>query len=346
MSVHSASAEIRPGRMEPIARLPVFLALAGKRAMLAGGTPAAAWKAELLSAAGAHVDVYADEISLELQALAAAPPRGAIKLHDRAWIAGDLKTAVVAVGAFADETDAARFSEAAREAGVPVNVIDKPEFCDFSFGAIVNRSPLVIGISTDGAAPVFAQAIRARLEMLLPRGFAAWAVAAQNWRSAVRASGLTFAARCAFWRLFAAHAVTNARSDPTEADLRRLIAAVRREGTALENGSLTVIDAPADPDLLTVRSIRALQTADVIAFDALVSFEVLDFARREARKLLVGEGGFGAARDESEIDSLMAALAAHGKHVVRLKGSSPARGSERVAGPVRSSGRSPLQDHR
>ena len=331
--------------MEPIARLPVFLALAGKRAMLAGGSPAAAWKAELLSAAGAHVDVYADEISLELRALAAAPPRGELKLHERAWIASDLKTAAVAVGTFPDDADAASFADAARKEGVPVNVIDKPEFCDFAFGAIVNRSPLVIGISTDGAAPVFAQAIRTQLEMLLPRSFAAWAAAAQHWRSAVRASGLTFAARCAFWRLFAAYAVTHAGSEPTEANFGRLIASVRGKGAVLEKGSVTVIDAPADLDLLTVRAVRALQTADVIVFDALISLDVLDFARREACKLIVDEGGFGAARDEREIDSLMAPLAAHGKHVVRLKGSNPAAA---VPGrqPVASSGPPPLQNHR
>ena len=86
---------------------------------------------------------------------------------------GGLNGAAVAVGAFDNDADAARFAAAARAAGVPVNVIDKPAFCDFAFGAIVNRSPLVIGISTDGAAPVFAQAIRAKLEMLLPKGFAA-----------------------------------------------------------------------------------------------------------------------------------------------------------------------------
>jgi uroporphyrin-III C-methyltransferase / precorrin-2 dehydrogenase / sirohydrochlorin ferrochelatase len=306
--------------MSPIARLPVFLALDGKRVLVAGGSSAAAWKAELLSAAGAHVDVYAEEISEELRALAAAPPHGAIVLHWRACLAGDLKTAVVAVGAFTDEADAARFAEAARAAGVPVNVVDKPEFCDFTFGAIVNRSPLVIGISTDGAAPVFAQAIRARLEMLLPKGFAAWAAAAHYWRSAVRASGLTLAARCAFWRLFAAHAITHAGSDPTETDFDRLIAAVCGEGSALERGSITVVDVPADPDLLTVRVVRSLQTADVIVFHGLVSRDVLDFARREARKLVVHGAGFGTSGDENEIDTLTAGLAAQGKHVVRLKG--------------------------
>ena len=96
--------------------------------------------------------------------------------------------------------------------GVPVNVIDKPAFCDFAFGAIVNRSPLVIGISTDGAAPVFAQAIRAKLEALLPRGFADWAAAAARWRTAVKASGLSFSGRRKFWQLFTAHAVTQSRA--------------------------------------------------------------------------------------------------------------------------------------
>jgi uroporphyrin-III C-methyltransferase / precorrin-2 dehydrogenase / sirohydrochlorin ferrochelatase len=307
--------------MSPIARLPVFLALAGKRAMVAGGGSAAAWKAELLSAAGAHVDVYAEEISAELRALAGAPPSGSIMLHPRAWIAGDVETAAVAVGAFVDEADAARFAQAARKAGVPVNVIDKPAFCDFAFGAIVNRSPLVIGISTDGAAPVFAQAIRARLEMLLPNGFAAWAAAAQHWRSAVKASELTFPARCAFWRMFTKHAVTHAESEPTGADFGRLMAAVQKEGAAVENGSVTIVDAPADPDLLTVRAVRALQTADVIVFDGLVYREVLDFARREARKFLVDQAGFGTAGDGNEIDTLMVGLATHGKRVVRLKSS-------------------------
>ncbi len=109
------------------------------------------------------------------------------------WSAKDLEDAAVAIGAFEDDESAAAFAAAARAAGVPVNVIDKPAFCDFSFGAIVNRSPLVIGISTDGAAPVFAQAIRAKLEALLPKGFADWAAAAARWRSALKLAGLSFA---------------------------------------------------------------------------------------------------------------------------------------------------------
>lgn len=153
--------ETKRGQMAKLARLPVFLALEGKRTLLAGGGAAAAWKAELLSAAGAQVDVYAEHVSDELRQLANDAPGGAILIVERAWRAQDFAGAAVAIGAFEDDATAKEFCDAARRAGIPVNVIDKPAFCDFSFGAIVNRSPLVIGISTDGAAPVFAQAIRA-----------------------------------------------------------------------------------------------------------------------------------------------------------------------------------------
>ena len=131
---------------------PCFLRLMAS-VVLAGGSAAAAWKAELLSASGAHVEVYAVDACDELLQLAADPPRGAIVLIRRAWTAEDFKGAVVAVGAFEDDEGAARFSSAARTVGVPVNVIDKPAFCDFSFGAIVNRSPLVIGISPTALLP-------------------------------------------------------------------------------------------------------------------------------------------------------------------------------------------------
>ena len=178
--------ETEPPRMEPLARLPVFFALEGRRAVVAGGTPAAAWKAELLSAAGAEVEVYAAEPCEELLALAADPPRGTIFIHRRAWYVDDIRGAAIAVGACDSDDEAVHFAAAARAAGVPVNVIDKPKFCDFAFGAIVNRSPLVIGISTDGAAPVFGQAIRAKLEALIPRGFARWAEAARRWRRQVQ----------------------------------------------------------------------------------------------------------------------------------------------------------------
>jgi len=316
--------EARPERLSKLARLPVFFALAGKRAVVAGGSHAAAWKAELLSAAGARVEVYADEFSDEMRAVALDPPDGEIVLVDRAWESRDLAGAAIAIGAFEDDHSAALFAAAARAAGVPVNVIDKPAFCDFSFGAIVNRSPLVIGISTDGAAPVFAQAIRAKLEALLPAGFAEWTAAASRWRDRVKASGLSFAGRRRFWQLFTAHAVTHAGNAPSESDLDRFIAEVRGLGAGVDSGTVTLVGAgPGDPELLTLRAVRALQSADVILFDDLVSRGVLDFARREARKLLVGKTGFGPSCKQEDINALMISLAKQGKRVVRLKGGDP-----------------------
>src|SRR6478752_2773598 len=316
--------ETRPARMGALARLPIFLSLDGKRAVLAGGSPAAAWKAELLSASGARVDVYAIDICDALEQLAADPPRGAIVIHRCMWSAENFADAAVAVGAFEDDQGADKFAAAARTAGVPVNVIDKPAFCDFSFGAIVNRSPLVIGISTDGAAPVFAQAIRAKLEALLPNGFADWAAAAGRWRSLLKASGLSFAGRRKFWQLFTAHAVANPDHEPDQNDFDRFIAEVRGLGATVENGTVTLVGAgPGDPELLTLRAVRALQSADVILFDELVSRDVLDFARREARKMLVGKTGFGPSCKQEDINALMVSLAKQGKRVVRLKGGDP-----------------------
>ena len=327
--------EARPGRMDALARLPVFLALEGKRAVLAGGSAAAAWKAELLSASGARVDTYADAPSDELLQIAGDPPRGEIMVHRRTWTPDDLPGATVAIGAFDDDDSAAGFAAAARAAGVPVNVIDRPAFCDFSFGAIVNRSPLVIGISTDGAAPVFAQAIRAKLEVLLPKGFADWAAAAARWRSAVKASGLPFSGRRKFWQLFTAYAVANPASEPSQNDFDRFIAEVKGMGTVIENGAVTLVGAgPGDPELLTLRAVRALQSADVILFDDLVSRDVLDFARREARKMLVGKTGFGPSCKQDDINALMVSLARQGKRVVRLKGGDPlifGRAAEEIA---------------
>ncbi|RDV05746.1 uroporphyrinogen-III C-methyltransferase [Undibacter mobilis] len=321
--------------MGALARLPVFFALSGRRALVAGGTAGAAWKVELLLAAGAHVAVYAAELSEEMQAVIGVASPDTVAWHARAWQAGDFAGTTLAVGACNNDDDAARFAAAARATGTPVNVIDKPDYCDFSFGSIVNRSPLVVGISTDGAAPVFAQAVRAKIEAALPHGFAAWAAAARAWRARVKESGLSFAGRRKFWQLFAGLAIGNPGRTPTDDDLTSLIHNVGRLGPAADAGSVTLVGAgPGDPELLTLRAVRALQTADVILFDDLVSGEVLDFARREARKILVGKQGHGPSCKQSDVNDIMVSLARQGRHVVRLKGGDPlifGRAGEEIA---------------
>jgi uroporphyrin-III C-methyltransferase/precorrin-2 dehydrogenase/sirohydrochlorin ferrochelatase len=312
----------RPPHMEALARLPIFLALEGKRAVLAGDGPPVAWKAELLSAAGADVIVFAECPCEQLHAVAAQPPRGAIVLRQRPWQTEDLHGAAVAIAGFDDDLDARRFADAARAARVPVNVIDKPAYCDFSFGAIVNRSPLVIGISTDGAAPVFGQAIRGKLEAMIPQGFAGWADAARRWRKAVRSSGLSFAARRRFWQAFAAFALAHPDRKPAQSDFHVFLHQTRAEAPAAA-GSITLVGAgPGDPELLTLRAVRALQSADVILIDDLVAPELLDFARREATKMLIGSTRrFAPGRQD--ISTTMTTLAQSGKRVVWLKHGDP-----------------------
>ncbi len=311
-------------RMQPLARLPVFYALTGKRVVLVGGNHAAAWKAELISAAGAQVDVFAVDCGDEMQAVISDPPQGTITLHARPWQSRDMEGAALAIGACDDDDEAARFAAAARAHGVPVNVIDKPAYCDFAFGAIVNRSPLVIGVSTDGAAPIFGQAIRAKIEAMIPQGFARWAEAARQWRSILKSSGLSFNARRRFWQIFTARALSNPHADPAQADYESLLRETRAEGAAPDEGSVTLVGAgPGDPELLTLRAVRALQSADIILIDDLVSPAVIDFARREAKKMLVGKSGFGPSCKQDEINALMIGLAKSGKRVVRLKGGDP-----------------------
>jgi uroporphyrin-III C-methyltransferase/precorrin-2 dehydrogenase/sirohydrochlorin ferrochelatase len=313
-------AEIKAARMAPLARLPAFFALEGKRAVVAGGSQAAAWKAELLSAAGAQVDVFANDAAGEMRALAAAPPHGRIIVHDRHWSVPDIRGSAIAVADCADDEEAAAFAAAARAAGVPVNVIDRPAFCDFAFGAIVNRSPLVIGISTDGAAPVFGQAIRSKIEALIPSGFGRWAEAARKWRPRVQALALSFRGRRGFWEKFTARAVAAPQREPSDADLDALLT----PGAAPDTGSVVLVGAgPGDPELLTLRAVRALQSADVILFDDLVAPDILDFARREARKMLVGKTGHKVSCRQDDINALMISLAKAGRRVVRLKGGDP-----------------------
>jgi uroporphyrin-III C-methyltransferase/precorrin-2 dehydrogenase/sirohydrochlorin ferrochelatase len=316
-----------PPRMQALARLPIFLALAGKRALVAGNGAPVAWKAELLAAAGAEVAVFAERPCEELRTITAKAPRAGITLQQRAWRIEDFAGAAVAVGGFEDAAEAERFSGAARAAGVPVNVIDRPAYCDFSFGAIVNRSPLVIGISTDGAAPVFGQAIRARLETMIPRGFARWAEAARRWRQAVQSSGLSASGRRRFWQAFAAFALSNPQREPAPADFDALLRSTEDQATAAEAGSITLVGAgPGDAELLTLRAVRALQSADVILIDDLLAPDILDVARREAKTVLVGK------TDKQDEVALLIALAKAGRRVVRLKGAgSPTFGREEIA---------------
>ena len=172
--------EIPSDIMQPLETLPVFYPLAGKRVVVVGDGEGAAWKVDLAAATGARVDVFARDACDKLREVVAG--RDNATLYERAVTAADFEGATLAFAATFDDAEADAARKAADAAGVALNLADRPAMSDFIMGAIVNRSPLVIGVSTGGASPVFAQAVRGRIESLAPSSFAAWAKAAQDWR--------------------------------------------------------------------------------------------------------------------------------------------------------------------
>ena len=271
-----------------LANLPLFVTLTGRKAVLAGEGDATAWKAELLAAAGAEVALFAPRPSEKLRLTA---ERLGLACETRPWREADLTGAVVAVLETRDDAEAERFRGAAKSAGAWVNVIDRPKFCDFSFGAIVERSPLVIGVSTDGAAPVFAQAVRSRIEAIFPESLRDWAQAARLWRE--RLAGQDIRRRRAVWLEFAARAFASVDRAPTEADFEALSRNAR-------TGRLIVVGAgPGAVDLVSLRAVRALQAADHVVADGPVAEDLRDLGRREASYERCAEGAGATVRAEA-----------------------------------------------
>ena len=325
-------------RMAALSRLPLFLSLRGGRCLVAGGSAAAAWKAELLSAAGARVEILAEKPSPEAVALvAAAPPsdeHGPITLSRRAWRPSDLGGCALAVGAFEDPDEGDRFLATAKAAGTIANLVDRTEASAVTFGSIVNRSPLVISVNSDGVAPLFGQAVRARIEALLPQGLAAWAATAKVWRARVKSLLAGRPARRRFWQAFMQEALEHPNRQGDQATLQRLLTQADSQVLEKKRGRITLVGSgPGDPELLTLRALRALQSAEVILYDDLVQPAILDLARREARKLKAGKRGYGPSCKQIDINALLVEFADLGHDVVRLKGGDPmifGRGGEEL----------------
>ena len=323
-----------PARLAPLAKLPIFVDLAGRRAVLAGGGAPAVWKAELLAAAGAQVEILAETPHEDLAAFAASHPQ--VRLRRRPWRPDDLDGAALVVADCGEPEEAERLRRAARERGLMLNVIDRPQDCDFQFGTIVNRSPVVIGIMTDGAAPILGQAIRRRVEAVLPAALASWARSAKAFRKRLEALLPERTDRRAFWESFVDAAFSSSLpEDRQEAALGRMAAAAGSGERRGRIGEVVIVGAgPGDPELLTLKAMRELQAADVIVHDRLVTPAILELGRREARRVHVGKEGHGAACRQEDISSLLVDLALAGERVVRLKGGDPAifgRTGEEVA---------------
>ena len=324
----------------PMDYLPVFLKLRSASAVIVGGGRIAGRKADLLLRSGARITVIAPELHADLRERVA---RGELSHLARTFIPAHLDGANLAIAATGRKDINSEVSAAARERGVPVNVVDDAALSTFIFPAIIDRSPLLVAVGSAGHAPVLARWVREQIEAILPAGLGALARFMGERRRRVQRS-LGAAARRAFWervvrgkasaRVLAGDESAAERVFEAELLLSGLTTSVGTGGIAL--GEVYLIGAgPGDPDLLTLRALQLLQQADVVLYDRLVPAAVLERARREARRIFVGKSrGEGAEHTrQEEIHELMIRFARQGLKVARLKGGDPfifGRGGEEV----------------
>ncbi|WP_370599607.1 siroheme synthase CysG [Pseudomonas nitroreducens] len=311
--------------------LPLFHILRGRRALLVGGGDVALRKARLLSDAGAVLRVVAPAVHSELRELV---EQGQGELLLRPYASGDLQDCVLAIAATDDEPLNAQVSRDANERGVPVNVVDAPALCSVIFPAIVDRSPLVVAVSSGGDAPVLARLLRAKLETWIPATYGQLAGLASRFRERVKQRLPDLQQRRKFWEeVFQGPVAERMLSgQPNEAE--RLLADKLGSPQPESRGEVYLVGAgPGDPDLLTFRALRLMQQADVVLYDRLVAPAILELCRRDADRLYVGKRRADHAVPQDEINRQLVELALQGKRVLRLKGGDPfifGRGGEEI----------------
>ncbi|MCG8511974.1 MAG: siroheme synthase CysG [Rhodospirillales bacterium] len=313
--------------------LPVFMDVKGGDVLVVGGGESAARKIRLIRKAGGRVEVIAPHVDQEIRDLWEA---GRVGWTQRRFEMADVedRTIVYAATGIAgvDET----VSAAARNAGVHINAVDRPDLCSFITPSIIDRGQIVVGISTGGSAPVLARDIRSRIEALLPANLGKLASFAASFRDAAKANIPDETGRRRFWERFfrGPIAETVLRGDERTARERMVAAVNRPRGRDAEAGLVSIVGAgPGDPDLLTFKAMRALQNADVVLYDRLVAPEILDYARRDADRVNVGKGKGRPSASQDQIHALMIKHARAGQRVVRLKAGDPfvfGRGGEEL----------------
>jgi uroporphyrin-III C-methyltransferase/precorrin-2 dehydrogenase/sirohydrochlorin ferrochelatase len=312
--------------------LPLFLNVQGRKCVIVGGGEVAMRKATLLHRAGASLWVVAPIITPRLQKLLEDGGH-----HSRlgSFMASDLKDAVLVIGASDDETLNAQVSSLAHEQNILVNVVDQPELCSVIFPAIVDRSPIVVAISTGGASPVLARRIKEQIEILLPGSLPQLASLLAMMRDQVKRRIANFSQRMRFWEQVLNSDVSelaiNGQLDQAKASLERQLDSV---GGPNPTGEVYLVGAgPGDPDLLTLRALRLMHKADVVLYDRLVTDEILKRVRPDAEKIHVGKERAHHPVPQERINEMLIRLAKDGKRVLRLKGGDPfifGRGGEEI----------------
>lgn len=313
---------------------PGFLDLSGRAVLIVGGGDIALRKARLMYSAGARIAVVAPETS---SSFADFIERHSLSWQQRVFLPHDVEGHWLVVTATGNPAVDGKVAESADRYRVFCNSVDDPENSSYITPAIVDRSPIVVAISSGGTSPVLARAVREQIEMLLPAQYGRLAELASRWRARAKNAISSIAGRRRFWeRAFSGTIPALAlggRYDEAEQAVARLL--LNFDGRGSEPGKAWLVGAgPGDPDLLTVRAVQILQTADVVLYDRLVSEEVLKLARRDADFVSVGKTPGSDVNSQDQINARLVELVRAGKHVCRLKGGDPlifARGGEEIA---------------
>lgn len=314
--------------------LPIFADLKQRPVLVVGGGEVAARKVALLQRSGAEIRIVAQTLCAELEHL---HQQGGFNWLGKAFVAEQLDEVFLVIAATNDSALNAEVYAAADQRRVLANVVDDQPRCSFIFPSIIDRSPLMVAVSSGGQAPVLARMLREKLEALLPASLGQMAALAGSWRGRVKHQLTSLAARRRFWEkiLTGRFATLMANQQVTQAEqqLEQELTAFA-QSDEVSQGEIALVGAgPGDAGLLTLRGLQLMQRADVVLYDHLVSAETLDLVRRDAERICVGKRAGAHSVIQEETNRLLVELAQQGKRVVRLKGGDPfifGRGGEEL----------------
>jgi len=313
--------------------LPVFFDIKGQPCTIIGGGDVAARKVAMLLHSGGKITVVAPRLCAALKEHA---DKGVITHVQALFSPEHLNHAIIVIAATNDRAVNKQVSEIAKAQRIPVNVVDDPEFCSFIMPSVIDRSPVIVAVSTGGASPVLARLLRARLETLIPGSYGRLAALAEKFRSQVKQHFTESGQRRIFWeKVFQGPIAEMVFAGREEQAMQALEQAITAEAADTQpQGEVYLVGGgPGNPDLLTFRALRLMQQADVIVYDNLVTPQVLEMTRRDADRIFVGKQRANHAMRQEEINELLVKLAKEGKRVLRLKGGDPfifGRGGEEI----------------
>lgn len=311
--------------------LPISLKLQDEPVALIGAGTVATRKARLLLLAGANLTVIAPEITPELERMLAE--HGGI-WQQATYQETDLHGRKLVVAATPEKAVNKTIYQNATALNLPVNVVDAPDLCTFIFPSIVDRTPVTIAISSSGKSPVLARFLRRKIEAMVPATYGRLAEFAGSMRGKVKAKIPAESPRRLFWEQAIEGAIGEQVLVGNEGRAEELLEQRLRQSDDLHQGEVYLVGAgPGDPDLMTFKAMRLLQSADVVLYDRLVAPEIVDMARRDAERIYVGKRASAHAVSQQEINQLLVDLAQQGKRVIRLKGGDPfifGRGGEEI----------------